>query len=213
MAVEKFFNKRDLSQPLEIFNPVSEREVRSLPFSEIINLVKQEPEAIEPGIIAVDSDIVIPNVADIDLVAISNYRLLLISVLINLSVEDLKKCNGINRWYFENASVLNHLYGSRGLNQNSHPKVVFLCSRINPDAFPLVSLLTGNSLEVLKYKCVEDGRRIWLSIEKPRLKPPSGMPKSTQVELTAEELGAFFDEKPESSMNPPEFGGPYFTKT
>lgn len=165
-------------------------EVATPPLSQITHLVKRQPEAIERGLTAVDSELVIPTVGEIDLIAISGGRLVMVSTFTELVSEHLGRAAGIKLWAIENGSVLKRVYQHKGLGKNILPRIIFLCSDIHPRARQLMFSIADLSLEIFKYRCLESANTQWLIIEK--VLGLSHVPLKTHVELTEEEIGDFF---------------------
>jgi hypothetical protein len=151
----------------------------------------------------------------------------LISTYLEVTEEHLHQAAGINQWVFENLSVLKHVYSGKGLKDNFLPRIIMLGSRISSGVTPLLSFLRDLHLEVHRYKFLRGNNKSWLEITKltDHTKPA---PKSLTdkyrlkkaVELTPEELGAFFDAEAQD-LDPSEemvglpapeldFKGPYF---
>lgn len=216
-------------------------EIKNPSTARILDLIRQEPQVIESGIILIDSDLVIPAVGEIDLIGLSEKRISFISIFAALTAEHMGRAAAIRRWAEENLEVLKHEYSSRGLTVPGEQSILFLCSQIDPLAIPLIPLLNNLPLEVLRYRCLESEGGRWLAIERiigeEDLKYEVGLPRRTgddektkkKIEkfkaavLTEEEINEFFQtEKPRPAESPKqlfapapdeglEFSGPYFT--
>ena len=202
------------------------RETATPPLSEIVGLLKKQPEAIEPGLLAVDGDLFIPSVGEIDLVALSKGGLLMISTFGELTAHHLGRAAGIKQWVKENANVLARAYSKTGLSEKFPVRILFLCAEIDPQAQLLMSLIADLPLEVFRYRCLESAQTKWLTVEKVVINKKSAVSArnvvipSPESLLTDEEIGEFFDAEP-SGEPEQEFGdiidhdettfpGPYF---
>lgn len=205
------------------------REVNNPSLSQISQMLKKDPGAIEPGLTIIDGDLVIPTVGEIDLVAASADSLLFISIFIHLTAEDLGKAAGIKKWMEENSELLKQEYAAKGKKLTCEPRIIFLCAGIDPYAFCLLPLLNNLPLDVMRYRSMQAGQDKWLTIEKiiPKEFPEYevGLPRRAKndfvqsnpfekykpAELTAAEINDFF--VPQSNEEDLDFSGPYFTKT
>lgn len=211
------------------------REAASPPLSEIVKLLKKQPQAIEPGLIAVDGDLFIPSVGEIDLVALSRNQLVMISTFVDLTAHHLGRAAGIKQWVKENANMLARAYSKAGLRDKFTVRILFLCAEIDPQAQLLMSLIADLPLEVFQYRCLESAQTRWLTVERiaidkkpapqlrnvvispPRLPNISIKPESL---LTNEEIGEFFEDELSAetdqefgdiiSVDETTFSGPYF---
>jgi len=191
------------------------RQVVSPSPSQIATLLKNQPETIEAGLSAIDCDLIIPSVGEIDLIGISKGRLVLVSTFGELNADLLGRAAGIKQWAYENASILKHLYKIHGLGENFSPRILFLCSEIDASARLLIPLLSDLSLEVYRYKCIESTKARWLIVEKADANETINLPSNnTKIAprgmsdfqtkasaiLTEEEIGEFFTiEKPSAA--------------
>ena len=213
------------------------REIKNPPLLRINELLKDQPQVMEEGITLLDNEVVIPAIGEIDHIAATQGRLTLISIFAALNPNHLSKAVGINRWVQENMNVLKHEYSKKGIVKDYNPRILFLCSDINSAAMSLLPLLNNLPLEVLRYRCLQSGDDRWLAIEKiypdqkevlakeaidlieyevglPRRHcdddpPRNSLKKYQPIELTADEIGEFFDAPPDEELD---FSGPYFTQ-
>ena len=209
------------------------REVAAPVLSEITKLIIGKPDAIEAGLVHLDSDLFIPSVGEIDFVGASKNQLVMVSIFGELTADHLGKAAGIRQWTQENATVLKRVYLVDSHREFS-PRILFLCSEVDGRAILLMKMIADLPLEIYRYRCLESGGQRWLAIEKVSeakkatqpLKIPANLRRSTaklplkfHVELTDEEIGEFFDAAPD--LESPEFGdiinhdettfhGPYF---
>jgi hypothetical protein len=216
------------------------REVAAPTLSEITKLIISKPDAIEAGLVHLDSDLFIPSVGEIDLVGASKNQLVMVSIFGELTADHLGKAAGIRQWTQENATVLKRVYLSDSQKEFA-PRILFLCSEVDGRALLLMKMIANLPLEIYRYRCLESGGQRWLTIEKvseakkaapgrgdlSRPHPHSSnsrqrqakLPSQLNIELTDEEIGEFFDGAPD--LENPEFGdiithdestfqGPYF---
>ncbi len=197
------------------------KQVHNPVLTEVIGTLKQNPQAVVPLLKPIDADLFIPNIGEIDLVGIKQENLVLISTYIQLTEEDLRKAANINQWVFENLSVLKQTYGKQGLAHNFQPQVVLLCSRIQENALPLLSFITDLPFKIFRYQFYKNGAQNSIElipVEQNQTEIKSAttpfftnMPKKEDIELTSEELSAFYDAAPELEGEFEEqFSGPYF---
>ena len=195
------------------------REVKNPPLSQISLMLKKDPGVITPGLTLIDSDLVIPMVSEIDLVAASQKDLLFVSAFTHLTAEDLGKAAGIKRWMDENTDLLRQEYAAKGNLSSFEVRILFLCAGIDPYAFCLLPLLNNLPLEVMRYRSIESGTEKWLTIEKvvpqefpeyevglpPRTcndtAPLPSFKKYRPIELTDAEINDFFDSAPAPAKN------------
>lgn len=201
------------------------REVGSPPLAQITSLLKKQPGVIEPNLTAIDYDLVIPQVAEIDIIAVSKGRLVMIGVIEELSTDHLAMAAGVKQWSIENMNVLTKVYSEKGMEKNSPPRILLLCSGIKQNSHLLMSLLGNLPLEIFCYRCMETTRGKLLTIEKISADKElfeTKMPAFTRIDLTDEELKDFFKTEPAAetltaslneymSTEETPFSGPYFT--
>ncbi len=202
------------------------REVSSPPLSDIRELIKGRPDSIEAGLVSVDFDLFIPSVGEIDLVAVSNGRLVMASIFGELTADHLGKAAGIRQWSQENQTVLKRVYLGDSKPDFS-VRILFLCSEVDSRALLLMKMIADLPLEIYRYRCLESGQNKWIAIEKvaaekkalepvkipanPR-KKAAILPSQFHIGLTDEEIGDFFDMPVEAECQESgdAFEGPYF---
>lgn len=212
------------------------REVVHPSLTQIAELIQKQPQAIEADLVAVDRDLVIPSVGEIDLIALSHGSLVLVSAFGRLTAEHLGKAAGIKQWVSENASVLRRVYAAYGIERSFSLRILFLCSELDPQAELLLSLLNDFSLEIFRYRCLASSDAKWLVVERIAIKKKQEVgaasivlePRKTiapamktGAELTEEEINDFFGGEASScntgwldpEMNEDDentYSGPYF---
>lgn len=187
--------------------------------SKIVRLIRKQPDLITAGMKIVDSDLVIPSVCEVNFIAIADNNLLVLNVFDKLTAENLGKAAGISQWIYENAHILRHVYADMGLYHHFSPQILFLCSSMATNASQLLPILSELPLHVYNYQYTEEGLNYSFTTKKvpvreitPITSPSGTLLKMPHVELTPEELNAFFGppaRQPEVK-NDPDFSGPYF---
>ncbi|MFH1874018.1 MAG: hypothetical protein ABH859_02395 [Pseudomonadota bacterium] len=209
----------------KFINRPQRRNIFNAPLTEIIHLLKQNPKVIDPEIHPIDADLFIPNIGEIDIVGVDANHLVMVSTFIDIREDHLRKAANINQWVFENLSVLKQTYATKGLSHNFTPRIILLCARVHPSANPLLPFISDLPLEVFRYQYFKNETNRYLELTKVepnqnRIKTASSplftkLPTRKDVELTAEELGAFYEAaaelEGEAEAAPAlDFDGPYF---
>jgi len=216
------------------------KSIKNIPLSQVIAFIQENPQIIDAGITPVDRDLIIPSVGEIDLIGVSNNNLVMISTFLELNEEHLRRAPSINQWVFENISVLKHTYFQNRITHHFSPKTIFICSRINESAEPLIQFLSDLPLEVYKYEPVVIGNNVSLNLKMVINDTPlkgscqktninnifTKLPSREEIALTEEEVSEFFEDAEDSFFptqyeesdahvpameNETFFKGPYFS--
>jgi hypothetical protein len=196
------------------------REIVSPPLTEVSEFIKRQPESLEYGLVPVDSDLIIPSVGEIDVIAVSNGTLILVSTFQKLTCDHIGKATHIKQWVADNAHILRHVYAAHGLQRYFPVRILFLCSELDPQARTLMTLLDNQNLEIFRYRCLASSQTRWIVVEKVEIERkedsstrtvviaprPRTIPKvRVDTELTEEEINDFFDGEMTPEDNEPDF--------
>lgn len=202
------------------------RDVPNPKPSDVVRILKNQPEAMEKDLTIIDSDLIIPSVGEIDLIGVSKGCLVMVSIVSQLSSHHLGQAAGIYEWARENWSVLQHAYS--GISTRFSIRICHLCADIQPQTQQLIPFLSNMPLEVFRYRCLESAQTRMLMLEKivSDKKPEQAAVKATasprhqsptlqmraNVELTEEEIGDFFKDEvpPHDTEDEITYTGPYF---
>lgn len=145
---------------------------------------------VESGTAAVDSDLFIPTVGEIDMLGVRSGRLILACVFDELEGRHLKQLPDIYRWVRENSKLLAHVYRAKGLSEGFSFSIWYLCAAVEPDAQLMLPPLSDIPLVIYCYR--PNGGT--LAIERFTGKPKKNVieiPTNLNLELNENELGEF----------------------
>jgi hypothetical protein len=173
----------------------------------VTELLKIKPAVVESGTTAVDDDLFIPLVGEIDMVGVSRGRLILACVFDELQSRHLKQLPDIHRWAQENSKLLEHAYRAKGLSKGFSICIWYLCRAVGSDAELLLPALSDFPLNIYRYRTVKSKGRESLAVEQLAVKPQTDVikiPTNINFELNEQEMGEFLKTDDEITYTGPD---------